>query len=83
MLKRNKKDHQLNTFFIIHQIRANDRYIYIYKEEKEDHRGPTAPQPFSSKVKTSSPNCTHSLGTLSPDLNEKEKPHSPVITLSR
>ena len=71
MTERNvKKDYQLNTLFIIHP--SESRYIYVYKEKKKSHGGPMVLQPFSPKVKTSSPRCTHSLYTFSPDLTKKE-----------
>ena len=55
---------------------------YVYKR-KERPRRPTAPQPFSSMVKTNFQTKPFSLGTLSPILTKRKTPLSCYSVLSR
>ena len=75
------KKNQLNTSFIIYEIRIH-KNTYTRIRKKERPRRPTAPQPFSSKVETNVQTKPFSHSTLSLFLQER-KPHSPVIALSR
>ena len=66
-------------FFIIHQIRANDRYIYIYKEEKKTTEAHgTPPLLFQGENKLLKLN---SLSRYSLPILQRGKPHSPITTL--